>query len=174
MRLLSCPKPENLFEWVSIPQELPLWSKVALGTHTMTCSSCQDQVESLRRTWQAYFTPEPDITSTLMKVYSRLQKDETLILKGWKLGEFRPEANRLSWSQHWVVRGGLVMGLGSIVGLVVLTTGIRGDKTGVALMASAKVPLAQIRYEDKNIVKVRYVQPELLQSIEFETTSVDK
>ena len=32
-------------------------------------------------------------------------------------------------------------------------------------------PFAQMRIEDENSVKVQYVRPELLQSIEFETNS---
>jgi hypothetical protein len=43
----------------------------------------------------------------------------------------------------------------------------------VPVAANEHLPFAQIRVEDKdnNRVQVHYVQPELLQSVEFETTS---
>jgi hypothetical protein len=180
---LNCPKDENLFAFVSIPQEVSLWKRSGVRLHIKSCQPCREKVTSLRSQWDAYFAPEPDITSSLMSVYSRLQNDETLILKGWKLSPARPHRKTgLSNAQKsWLFGGGFSVALASFFVLFTLTGLKLGKATspvvagaggpGGTALSDVKVPLAQIRFEDENRVKVEYVQPQLLQSIEFETSA---
>ncbi len=165
MRLLNhCPKQDTLLEFVSIPAELSRVKKLSLKVHLLRCQPCEEKTAQLRQKWESFYVPEPEVTSSLLSIYGRLQRDETLILKGWKLSGDAP-------TRGWESSQGALM-----VGLVV-TQNQRFPEAAVAtqsrpgLWASSKVPLAQIRYEEKNSVKVQYVQPELLQSTEFETTS---
>ena len=174
MRLLKCPKPDALFEFVSIPSEVSPWSRMSIKLHALACPPCQEKMNAIQAKWDAYFIPEPDITSSLIKVYSRLQKDETLVLKGWKLGRTQQTSQWGSGflKQGWLFRGAVSLGLGSVA-ILLVTTQVKSDKAPMtaAVYRSAHVPLAQFRVEDKNSIKVHYVQPELLQSMEFETTS---
>lgn len=174
MRFLKCPKPDSLFEFVSIPSEVSAWNRMSIKVHAFACPPCQEKMDGIQAKWNAYFTPEPDITSSLIKVYSKLQKDETLVLKGWKLAGAQPAPSwRSSFlKQGWLFRGGVSLGLGSMAVLLVATQ-VKSDKVPMTATVhrSAQVPLAQFRVEDKNSIKVHYVQPELLQSMEFETTS---
>jgi len=148
--------------------------------HTKHCAGCQQQMSAIRSTWEGYFTPEPDITSSLMRVYSRLQSDETLILKGWKLSEFRAARASSVPSTAWAWRAGMAVAAAILLVIVGLNGGLPGMGpaheemlTASVNPASEKLPFAQIRVEDKdnNRVQVHYLQPELLQSVEFETTS---
>jgi hypothetical protein len=120
--------------------------------------------------WNGYFQPEPEIASSLLKVYSRLQRDETLILKGWKLGDFR--SPRPSFAKLFLLSWGFPTGIAVAAGFfaVVFSPAFRSsaEQTQVSLR-EAPVPLAPIRIRDRNSVKVHYVQPELLHSMEFET-----
>jgi hypothetical protein len=170
-----CPDQAALLEIVSIPGEVSFFRKARVRLHTMRCEACDARVESLKATWQAYITPEPDVTSSLLRVYSKLQKDETLILKGWKLNEVQPARDLNYWlyQRGWLFRGGLSFAgitIAVIVGLAQFSTSGRQD-TVAQESARARAPLAQFRMEDRNTVQVRYVQPELLESMEFETTS---
>lgn len=173
---LRCPKPDSLMEFVTVPSEMSRWKRFSFRAHTLACKPCQEKISVIQTKWNSYFRPEPDVTSSLIKVYSRLQKDETLILKGWKLDGVKPAAPSISTSllrQGWVFRGGVSMGLASILLLLVFSQ-VRTENEGpmtAAMTHSANLPLAQFRVEDKNSIKVHYVQPELLQSMEFETTS---
>ncbi len=176
MQLLSCPKNEALLEMVSIPRELSVARRLRNKIHLSTCGKCREQTQILERKWEAFFSPEPEVTSSLLRVYSRLQKDETLILKGWKLNKSQPRRNNpMVWlAQGWLFRGGVVAALLGVITLVLwgrygnLANLDRGKELN---NASAAIPFAQIRMEDKNRIKVHYIQPELLQSIEFETTN---
>jgi hypothetical protein len=174
--LLSCPNTESLFEAISIPDEMSRVKRAAVHLHTLRCAACRERVSSLRAQWDAYFKPEPDITSSLMKVYSSLQNDETLILKGWKLSPARAERRTgISRAQKgWLFGGGFSLALAAIF-VVIGVTGVKLGHPDAAPVSpwtqAAKAPLAQIRFEDENRVKVQYVQPELLQSIEFETSA---
>jgi hypothetical protein len=105
-----------------------------------------------------------------LRVYSRLQADETLILKGWKLNNVkrRKEVSGFLLNEGWLFRGGVFLGLGAVVGAVVFSSLNQKPLSpeGIPL----KGPFAQIRLQEKNKVKVHYLQPELLHTIEFETT----
>lgn len=174
--LLNCPKMESLLEFVTIPSEMPRWDRFTFKVHALTCQSCQEKISSIQTKWDAFFRPEPDVTSSLIKVYSRLQKDETLILKGWKLDGVTPARVSLpaSWlRQGWVFRGGVSLGLASLIMLLVFSQ-IKTEESvsyTSTVPHSMNLPVAQFRVEDKNSIKVHYVQPELIQSMEFETTS---
>jgi hypothetical protein len=175
---MKCPKQEALFEFISIPDELSRWERFRTQWHTRSCASCQEQMQAIRSTWESYFTPEPDVTSSMMRVYSRLQSDETLILKGWKLSEFRPARAPLRARANWAFRIGASFAAALL--LVVFAAPqwralhpVADAAAPVPVAANEHLPFAQIRVEDKdnNRVQVHYVQPELLQSVEFETTS---
>lgn len=178
---LNCPKPEKLLELFTIPGEISFRQRASTQTHAFFCATCQEKLTHLKKSWQHYFKPEPDITSSILKVYSRLQTDETLILKGWKFGETSPKRGLGHWlfKEGWLFRGSVGVGMAAL--LVVLTTGpaLRTaaiDENGLVerpKSARAEVPPMQIRIENKDRVKVHYLQPELLQTIEFETTSAE-
>jgi hypothetical protein len=184
MSLIPCPKQEALWELVSISDEISFFQKQKLALHLKFCAPCRNQTQTIKNTWESYFTPEPEIASSLMKIYGRLQNEETLILKGWKLGKFRPQpsATRRFWSEAWWLRMGVVSGLTvAIVALVfpLSSTTVSHTQPAIALSTipmSAKgipFPKAQIRVKEDNSVRVHYVRPELLQSMEFETTNVN-
>jgi len=176
--LLSCPKPEKLLELFTIPGEISFSQRALTKSHAFFCADCQAKLTNLKSSWEHYFKPEPDITSSLLKVYSRLQKDETLILKGWKLGEAprKRGARHVLFNEGWLFRGSVGLGMAALVAVLAvgpLNKTQTKDDLVVDSFKSAKadLPLMQIRTEDKDSVKVRYLQPELLQTIEFETTS---
>ena len=181
MRLLKCPKPEALFEYVSIAHELSIREKAPTWLHLKTCTDCQEKSSAIARKWDSLLSPEPDITSSLLKVYSRLQRDETLILKGWKLGETRQQRrNETRLLSDWAFRGTIaasLLGVIAFIGWSQLNSNRDGGKelinASAPLLSPSQpvVPFAQIRIEDKNRIKVQYVQPQLLQTMEFETTN---
>ena len=170
MLRLKCPTQEGLLEYFTIAKELSLVQRTRTKVHLLYCSGCKEKLSVLHQSWERYFSPEPDLTASLMRVYSKLQKDETLILKGWKLGETtrRRGADALLLNGGWLFRGGVSVGLAAIVMMVIMTQNNRTKSD--AQIAQNHGPYAQIRMEDKNSVKVHYLQPELLQTIEFETT----
>lgn len=173
MLRLKCLSQEKILEFHTISGELSLFERTKIKYHLFSCQNCTEKLTGLKSLWQQYFAPEPDITSSLMRVYSRLQKDETLILKGWKLNETRPKKDLggVLMNGGWLFRGAVSIGLAAVVLSVVMTqqTNSKDNNPGASSQASTQ-PLAQIRMENKNGVKVHYLQPELLQSIEFETT----
>lgn len=178
MPLLNCPNAEDLLELVTIPNEISLVKRLSLKARVRFCASCREKVEKIENTWQGYFSPEPEITSSLLNVYSRLQKDETLILKGWKLEDARI-ASRRTLSQKafqggWLFRGGVSLAAAGLVAFIGATS-LQQEETlnEVNMSASAEVPRVQIRIRDKDRVKVHYIQPKLLQTIEFETASAE-
>ena len=181
MRLLKCPKPEALFEFISIAHELSFREKAPRWIHIKTCQDCKDKSVAFARKWESMLSPEPDITSSILKVYSRLQRDETLILKGWKLGENRRDRRNDSASlSNWAFRGTIAASLLAVIGFVGWSQLNSRDGGKELLNASAplitpghsaSIPFAQIRIQDKNRIKVQYVQPQLLQTMEFETTN---
>lgn len=174
MPFLRCPDSETLFEFISIPKEISRLRWAILKLHASGCKPCQARIHSIRSAWQAYFTPEPDVTTSLMKVYSRLQNDQTLVLKGWKLGEFRSQRDLGSWlfKGGWLFRGGVSFGIVAIL-VVVIFSQMQTEKSTEKVASNLTLmPVAQFRFEDGERTKVRYVKPELLQSVEFETTSV--
>lgn len=165
----KCPSQEKLLEFYTIPKEVSLFKRVWIKFHLFSCTSCTEKLTNLQINWQKYFSPEPDIMSSLMRVYSRLQKDETLILKGWKLNEGRHKKSLggILVNGGWLFRGAVSMGLAAVVISVVMSQQSNGKQSNTAIHQS---PLAQIRLENKNGVRVHYLQPEVLQTIEFETT----
>jgi hypothetical protein len=173
MWLRNCPSPELLLEVVSIPNEMSKWSLLNVRAHTLFCSQCEKTQAGLKATWEAYFQPQPEIASSLLKVYSRLQRDETLILKGWKLTDLRSQATspvRLFF-RSWGFPSGIAVALGLFSVFYSPDLPTSGDDSRVAQKQSQSVPLSAIRVRDRNSVKVHYVQPELLHSMEFETVS---
>jgi hypothetical protein len=165
----KCPTQEKLLEFHTIPQEINFFESGRIKYHLLSCECCTEKLRTLKAHWQQYFAPEPDVTSSLMRVYSRLQKDETLILKGWKLNETRSRKNLkgILFSGGWLFRGAVSLALAAVVISVVIT---QQNNSKEANTSSSTQPFAQIRMENKNGVKVHYLQPELLQTIEFETT----
>ncbi len=141
----------------------------------MSCPRCREKVTSLKASWEAYFTPEPEIAPSLMRVYSKLQKDETLILKGWKLSKpgARATLSERLFREGWVFRGAVsAAGLATLVFIGVSRfSSAPAPVEAVALATKPQLPFAQIRIQEKDAVRVHYVQPELLESVEFETTS---
>ena len=161
----KCPNQENLLEFYTIPQELNFLRRLSIKFHLLSCTDCSERLNTLKSNWEQYFSPEPDITSSLMRVYSRLQKDETLILKGWKLREVRSPKNvgGILINGGWLFRGAVSLALASVV-LSVVINQQSDSKTNAP--SNPNQPLAQIRQENKNGVTVHYLQPELLQTIE--------
>jgi hypothetical protein len=168
---MKCPQSEILLEFVSIPDEMSRIKRMQLRSHMFLCAPCQSKVTSLRKGWSKFLVPEPDVTSSLMRVYSRLQKDETLILKGWKFGETVPRRNMESilLKEGWLFRGMIGVGLTVAIALVLHNQQFQRNTPTPAPVRHT--PLAQIRVEGKNNVKVHYLEPELLQTVEFETAS---
>lgn len=178
MPLLKCPDSDSLFEYVTIPTEMRAWNRAGMRAHAFVCPPCQQKIKAIQEKWDAYFTPEPDVTASLIKVYSRLQRDETLVLKGWKLGGVqRPKSLRESVvAQGWLFRGSVAASLAAVA-FVLVSPQLKSEKEAAMVSATpqaAQLPLARFRVEDKNSIKVHYVQPELLQSIEFETVSTGR
>lgn len=179
MPLHKCPKPEVLLELVTIPRELSLISQLCLRLHLIGCRECQAKTKAIRKSWEACINPEPDITSSLVRVYSRLKSDETLVLAGWKLGRTHRQGNGLAnalFGGGWLFRGGVALGIAS-VGFMLLLNPFRPTPVPEARMTSQdtlrEIPFMQFRVKDRNSVKVHYLQPELLQTIEFETASAE-
>ena len=142
--------------------------------HLRRCEPCQKVETKIRAQCESYFAPQPEITSSLLRVYSRLQKDETLILKGWKLDTGRPQrtTSQRLLAGGWLFRGGLAAASIVIVGVLTLNRGNADEDERIAARRmEPRVPMAQIRIEQPGRVKVHYVEPELLQTMEFETTS---
>ncbi len=171
----KCPKQEQLLEFATLASELSASQRIRYGWHKFRCADCRKSLEAIQQKWQIYFTPEPETASSLIKVFSKLQKDETLILKGWKLGNVTPRrAPQRAIREGWLFRGGVSVGVAAAL-VLVLTSRFKSplevQPQSASLNTHPEAPLAQIRYEEKNGVQVHYVKPELLQSIEFETTS---
>jgi hypothetical protein len=181
------PNAEELFEYVSIPQELSVWKRARIALFIRFDPQCRQQVEKMQSTWASYFKPEPDVMDSVMRVYSKLRSDETLILKGWKLCDARPVIKpKREFSVFQVLAAS---GVAASVGAVVLWTGPAGN-SGLAVanfeepsglqsvqrisnpiqLKRQDPPMARVRIQDRNTIQVHYMQPELLQSIEFETT----
>jgi hypothetical protein len=104
---------------------------------------------------------------SVIRVYSKLKHDETLILKGWKLSDAPLAHARRLVLKDWLFRT-TVAGL---IAALALWVAFPNEDTAQIQHQTRATLLAQIRYENKNGVQVRYVKPELLQSIEFETTN---
>ncbi len=173
MRRPSCPNSESLLELVSIPGEMSRWALLKTKAHLFRCVPCQGKLSHIRATWNSFIQPEPEVASSLMKVYARLQRDETLVLKGWKLGDIRglrPSNARLFF-RSWAFPTGIAMALG--LSVVFFSPAFRPAEPmeDLASVTSPNIPLSAIRTRDRNSVKVRYVRPQLLQSMEFETVS---
>lgn len=166
MALVKCPRPEALLEYVTISSELNLVTRLFLKGHLLSCAPCRESVARLEANWKRFFMPETDITLSLMRVFSRLKKDETLILKGWKLDQAK---SREFAVKNWLFRGAISLG---VLGLAVATLPqLLKGKSDRAQTRLQKLPVAQFRFEDRNGVRVQYFRPELLESIEFRTTS---
>ena len=167
-----CPLPEQLLEFVSIADEISLARKLQVQFHLWRCDRCQTTLDSLQQQWKAALLPEMDTTRSLLSVYGRLQRDETLILKGWKLNTARRPTHKVSTHllrEGWVFRGLILTGLTIAVLSLVFRVGPVAQP-----LRQERTPLAQIRIKEKDRVKVHYVEPELLQSMEFETTGFSR
>jgi hypothetical protein len=169
MPFLKCPDSERLFEFVTIPTEMSLSQRGLTKFHLFTCASCKIKKGNIENKWAAYFQPEPEVTSSLIKIYSRLQNDETLILRGWKLGEQQSRRQRGIVGSGWVFRGGVALGVASLA-VVLVVSQIKVTERPRTSFISSPIPYAQIRVEDKNRIQVQYVRPELMGSMEFQTT----
>ncbi len=172
MPLLSCPREEVLLQYLSIPHDISWKSRFQIKLHLRSCTDCLDKSVGIEEKLQSYFSPKVEISSSLLKVYSRLQSDETLILKGWKLSEIgakRASHRQSSFARSWLVRGTVIAGLGSLMMLFFVADTSDPEKA-VQTIQQNNVPFAQIRFQDKNRIQVQYLKPELVQSVEFETT----
>ncbi len=180
MSLRTCPKSEKLLEYVSCASEMPFSRRTGFRAHLAICGGCRERVTRLQSTWSNLLEPEPELTPSLLKVYGRLKTDETLILKGWKLEEVTHERSisRRIFSEGWFFRGSVaVTGLAAGIFLIrtqmypAVTPAPTAPTEMVRVSAESRPPVAQIRIEKKNRVQVHYVQPELIESMEFETAS---
>lgn len=169
---LNCPDQELLLEFITIPQEVNLKSRLLLSLHLKTCTRCQEQSDSVQKKWNSYFKPEPEITSSLIKVYSKLKQDETLILKGWKLGDTESHSKKSQLTSNWLFRGAIAASLLLVFSFALFQT--NNSNSGLSASNDNTVPYAQIRLEEKNRVKVQYMKPELLQTVEFETSGTGR
>lgn len=169
----GCYKAESLLEYISLPEQVGMFQTFQIRRHLKGCADCRKIEVRVRSECAAYFAPEPEITTSLLRVYSKLQKDETLILKGWKLDTRQaPTTRQTLVNGGWLFRGGLALASLVVVGLVVFNSGNNEDSDRLARrQQEPKPPMAQIRIEQPGRVKVHYVEPELLQTMEFETTS---
>lgn len=175
--MLKCPKSEKLLEYVSIREEMTLPLRLGIGVHCWRCHKCKAQVAAIQKSWSSIFAPEPDVTSSLLRVYSKLQNDQTLILKGWKLDTARPVQRtvRKPSTMIWPAAAGFAVAAlltgGSLFQWRSIWNAEPLPTAAVSLTGEdeSDSPLAQVRIEDKNSVKVQYVRPQLLQTIEFET-----
>ncbi len=171
MWLKNCPSSELLLETITIPNEMGRWDLLTIKAHVFRCKSCQKGVARLKMAWSGYFQPEPEIASSLLKVYARLQRDETLILKGWKLSDFRSQRPSIGrqFLQSWGFPTAIAVALGIFA--VIFSPAFREVTQEESQLAAVRegLPLSPIRVRDRNSVKVHYVQPELLHSMEFET-----
>lgn len=183
MFLMKRPDSEELFEFVSIPQEIPFFKRMKLALFIRFDGETRKQVEKLQATWASYFKPEPDVMDSVMRVYSKLRSDETVILKGFKLCDARPVVRQKREVSVFQILG--ATSVAASVGALVLWTGQTSSPTmqlaeagmsNVQFMSAPiqlkkqDSPMARIRFQDRNTISVHYMQPELLQSIEFETT----
>lgn len=168
----NCPSQETLMGFLSMPAEMRRWERLKVRAHLVRCNPCQEKKARIQATFDSYFQPEPEVASSLLRVYSRLQRDETLILKGWKLNDFRsqrPSAVKVM-ARSWGFPAGIAVALG--LSVVFFSPAFRQNVQEAPVeYASAGMPRMPIRVREKNSVKVRYVQPELLHSVEFETGS---
>lgn len=178
--MLRCPKEESLFEYLSIPGEMNRVRRLSLFVHLRSCPDCSNKLDQIKSLWNSYLTPAPDITSSLIRVYSRLQKDETLILKGWKLGTTQAPKSFGSFlfEGGWLFRGSVGAAFASLIFVIVIGQFSKETPTPsntpiqAAFTRPVEPPFAEIRFEEKNHVQVHYVKPQLIQSMDFETTSL--
>ncbi len=164
---MGCPKTETILEWVSIPSEMSRFQRLRLLWHTAVCRTCRGHRDQIRSSWYSTLLSEPDVTDSIIRVYSRLKHDETLCLKGWKLGQSRTNA------RVWLFPGAVATGVLALTLWVAIpsTPLVPTGNSAPATLSGRDTPLAQIRFEDKNRIQVHYVRPELLHSLEFETAS---
>lgn len=171
MLLRNCPEKTRWLEYISIPHEMSFFQRSAMRLHGSKCEPCLTTIAALQKEWNSLFSGDGDLTPSLMRVLSKLKNDETLILKGWKLGNVKPRVStRQMVRSGWVFRGAISIALVAVVSLVMLRqrdTAESSAQTGQSLL---RKPLAQFRFENQNGIKVHYVQPELVESIEFRTT----
>jgi len=173
----SCPKEERLLELASVAAEMRRTERLRLKWHLSGCADCRTQVDELRMAFESYLAPEPDIATSLLRVYGKLQADQTLLLKGWKLNETRQTTDWKSvlFNRGWLFRGGLAVAGLAVAWGVWFAPG--STNTAMAPLPQAPPdsigapPWAQIRIEDRNSVRVHFVRPELVHSSEFETVS---
>lgn len=186
MQFRRPPSTDEIFRFVSIPDEMTFVQRAHLYVWKTCNRDVRNQVTEIQSRWNACFHPEPDVTDSVMRVYSKLATDETLILKGFKIGASRARtSHRLDTNFGWFnwkvgVFGGVPIALFIVLfwtptmdrpepgDLALVTPVSSGTFQGIR---NSDIPLARIRVQERNTVRVKYVQPELLQSVEFETTS---
>lgn len=170
--LNKCLNSDLLLQYVSIPSELNWQTKFKTRWHLKKCSDCSAQFNKIQDTWNHYFTPEPDIAPSLIRVFAKLQRDETLILKGWKLSNIqsKPSLKEVLVNRGWLYYGAIAS---SFVGVISFFTLNQASMTPVA-QNEKKAPVARIQFEEKNGVNVYYVKPELLHRVQFQTTRTNR
>lgn len=164
----TCLNSDSLFKYFSVRNEIKFFEKTKIFFHLRKCSQCEFKYKTIQNTWNEYFTPEPEIASSLVKIYAKLQRDETLILKGWKLENFTQNYKLNHWlfNRGWLYYGGVPTALAAVITFLAVSQNAKNQP----LVAKQTPPYAQIRYEDNNKVNVIYVKPELLHRVEFQTT----
>jgi len=166
--LFKCPSKDAWLEWVSTPQSISLLKKFYFRTKLTICSHCQETEASVKKLWMQFSEPEPDLTDSLIRVFHKLQKDETLVLKGWKLNEPPLKKRAPVIPLRWV-------GVATAATMLFVSAWWLQSQQPVhkpiASRAFTTFPKAQIRRQENNTVKVHYIQPELVETLEFETDS---
>jgi hypothetical protein len=170
MPKFRCLSSDALFKYFSVRNEVRLFDQVKTFFHLKKCTQCESKYKTIQNTWKEYFTPEPEIAPSLIKVYAKLQRDETLVLKGWKLENFSQSYKLNHWlfNRGWLYYGSVPTALAAVITFLAVSQNSKNPP--VVANNKQSLPYAQIRYEDSNKVNVIYVKPELLHRVEFQTT----
>lgn len=170
--LKNCPSKEKILEFSCFSGALSFFEKLSIKMHLFHCQKCKEKNAEAFSHWQNVFHLKNDFqTESLLNVYSRLQKDETLILKGWKL-----ENPTFRGSERFALSKTLNVGL-AVITLVVISTftflGTNIFRTPNQVYSLKEAPRntlqAKVKIKDRNRVQTHYLEPQLIRMVEFET-----
>ncbi len=165
--LINCPKNEKILEFITIKESIPIFKKIAMCIHLMFCKVCSEKKKVFTKEWENLTEPSYDITKSLLRIFSRLQNDETLILQGWKLGKIP----RKRWVP-FLISPRFVLVATFLLAIAIFVIFKNGTGKVYTLKSEDHLPYIKYRFQDKNKVTVHYIEPELIQTVEFETSSV--
>lgn len=165
----NCLKSDQLLQYFTIQSELGFVTKFKTKWHLKKCQGCAERFNKVQSTWNQYFNPEPEIAPSLIRVYAKLQRDETLILKGWKLENFKStrSLSQKLFRQGWVYYGAVTSSLLGVMGFFMYNQ--MTVNRALTLSEKKSSPVAQIEFNQKDKVNVYYVKPELLHHVQFQT-----